>query len=147
MIEARFEGHICESAVTIVVKECISMHAGDEDIRKAIIVIISDSDADVISCSGKSGGLSYVGERRIAIVPEEAIAIFGRVLSECGDVRTVGKEDVRVPIAVVIQNGDSTAHRFWCITGTSLVILKNEGKFLKYEANSAGICFVLKEFP
>ena len=79
LIEAGLLGDVGEGAVAVVVVERVVMHAGDEDVGMAIVVVVADGHADVEAGAGEAGCVGDVGEFAVAVVAEEAVAIFRRV--------------------------------------------------------------------
>src|SRR5215475_5472316 len=77
-----------------------------------IIVVIANRSPDIVSRASQTSGIGHVGKSAVAVVAEEAIAEFGRVLFECGNVGAIGKENVWPAVAVVVEDGNAAQHGF-----------------------------------
>src|ERR1700728_380655 len=130
--------HVGEGSIAIVAVERVAVHAGDKDVRAAIVVVIAHGYADVVARSGESRRIGHVGEGSIAVIPEKPIAILRIVLLQGCDVGAIGKENVRFTVAVVIEHCDSAGHAFGRIFSGRLIIFQDEGNFLQFAANGAG---------
>ena len=114
------------------------VEAGDEEIGMAVVVVVADGDAHVVSGAGEAGGVGYVGEDAVAVVAEEAVAILGSVFLQRGDIRAVGEEDVGASVAVVVEDGNASGHGFRSVAGRRFGVLQAEGDFLQFEGDGAG---------
>src|SRR5947209_14655152 len=76
-IEAGFLCDVGECTVAVVVVERVAMDAGDKDIRMAVVIVIADGEADIVTGAGQTGSVGYVREDAIAIVAKKPIAVLG----------------------------------------------------------------------
>src|ERR1700689_1441150 len=67
--------NIGDGAVAVVVIESIVVHAADENVLVAVVVIIADRRADVETSAGQSCLFGGIGEVAAAIVQEQAIGV------------------------------------------------------------------------
>src|ERR1035441_3574127 len=60
--------NIGEGAVVVVVKKLIPGHAGEEDVRPSIVVVISNGDADAIALALDSVVLRSIRESAVMVI-------------------------------------------------------------------------------
>src|SRR5208282_6023841 len=101
--------YIGEGSVAVVAIESILTEVGDEEILKAVVVVVADADAHRPTGIEQAGLSSDVGERTIAIVLVKAIAGSGR---DAFQAAATEDEDVHPAIVVVIEEGATAAHDF-----------------------------------
>src|ERR1700730_16446643 len=88
------------------------MNAADKDVFIAVVVIVADSDADVVASSSEPALLGNVGKRAVAVVSKEAIRVFGGCLVQRDDVRAVGEKNIQISVVVVVKDGHAAGHGF-----------------------------------
>ena len=101
----------------------------------AVVVVIADRDADVEAGSCEPGLLCHIGEFAVAVVAEEAIAVFRRSLLQGCDVGAVGEEDVGTAVPVVIEDRNAAGHGFRRIPGWTFVTFEPELEPLEFEGD------------
>ena len=114
------------------------MQAGHEDIRIAVVVVVGDGHAHVVAGAGHAGGVGDVGEHAMAIIAEEAVAVFRIVLLERGYVCAVGEKDVGTAVAVIVKDRHPPRHGFGRILCGCLVIFQAKRDSLELESNGTG---------
>src|SRR5258707_4080941 len=55
LIETGFCGHVRKGAVAVVVIQRVAVHARDKNVFAAVVVVIGDSDSNVVTGAGESG--------------------------------------------------------------------------------------------
>ena len=109
--ETGWRGDVGEGAVTVVAVEDDAAEAGDEQVRPAIVVVVSDDCTHGPAGRADAGGIGDVGEGAIVIVTVESA--FGWFSSEGhGDAGGVGEVDIGPAVAVEVDEGDTAAHGF-----------------------------------
>ena len=119
-------GHIREDAISVVVVKRVAVNPGDKNVVVNIIVVVSNGDARVEAGDFESGLFGDIGEGAVAIVVEEAIPILCGILLKSVDVCAVGKEDVRMSIAIVVEHGYAASHGFRCVALRRFVAVERE---------------------
>src|ERR1700691_571822 len=66
--QARFSGYVGERSIAVVVIEGVAMNSGNKNVVKAVVVVIADGHADVISGARESGLFGHIGKRTVAVV-------------------------------------------------------------------------------
>src|SRR5260370_26027089 len=107
-----FRRHICKRAVSVVVIEHVMRETSDINIRKTVVIIVSDGYAHAIDPAvGNAGLLSDVGKRAVWILPVECIvacrAFHGEFVAS-----TLHQENVQTTVTVVVKKSSTTSHRF-----------------------------------
>ena len=87
-----------------------AMHAGNEEVRVAIVVIVADGRAHVVSRAGQARFFGDVLEHSFAFIAEQAIGKLGGIFLQCGHVRAIGEKNIRPTVLVVVENGRSSSH-------------------------------------
>src|SRR6266566_2037982 len=76
-------------------------HASDQDVRIAVVVVVSNRQTHSVHLDTKASGTGYIGESSIAIVAIEleraAVALVA------GPIRSVDEENVLPSVGIVIQ--------------------------------------------
>src|SRR5450755_2976653 len=139
MVQSSFGGNVREGPVTIVVIERIPGNARHEDVGKAVVIVVGHRHADVESGACQSRSFRNVGKDSIAVVAEQAIPVFRRVLLKRRDIRAIREENVGPAVAVVVKYGYPARHRLRRVPGWSLaaVQLKGDGLIRKSDWNGA----------
>ena len=127
--------YVGEGPVAVVVVQRIAIDAGDEDVRAPIVVVVAHCDANVVTGPGQSRRLRHVGESPVAVIPEKTVPILRIVLLQRCDVRAVREKNVRMPVAVVIENRDAARHAFRRISARRLIVLKTKRNLLQFETD------------
>ena len=140
LMEACFLRHIGERAVAIVVVQGVAVDACHENIRKAVVVVIADGHAHVVSGAGETRFLRDIGENAFSVIPEQPVRELGRIFLERFNVGAVGKKNVRTTVLVVIKNGNAAGHGRRCVREFRRFIrLHPKGKRLERETDSGCI--------
>ncbi len=72
-VRARQTGAFCDvgkGSVSIIVIEGVAAHAGNEDVLKAVVIVIADGHADVETLASYASLFRHVSKSAIAIVAE-----------------------------------------------------------------------------
>ena len=72
--DAGFVGDVGESAVAVVVIENVAAELGDEEIGKAVVVVIAPDAAEAVAGAGDAGLFGDIGESAVAVVAIEGVA-------------------------------------------------------------------------
>ena len=99
----------------IVVEELVAGHVRDIDIGPAVVIVVADGHAHPVALAGDAGFFGDIGEGAVAIVVEEAVPVFRRVLLERRNRRAVDEVDVQVAVVVVIEQRHAGHHGFGLI--------------------------------
>ena len=110
--QARLGGDILERAVAAIVVQNVAVHAGHEDIRMAVVIVIGYRDSHGVAFARHAGFFRNVGKRAVAIVAEQAVGKFRAALFQRRHLRAVGEENVHAAVVVVIQRGHAAQHQF-----------------------------------
>src|SRR5207248_8055851 len=90
-----------KSSFAGVLEQAVLTHASDQDVRIAVVVVVSNGHAHSIHFNIKTGSTGYIGESSIAIVAIEleraAVALVA------GPIRSVDEENVLPSVGIVIQ--------------------------------------------
>jgi len=84
-----------------------SVHAGDENVRKSVVVVVADSHTHAVHLEIQARAPRHIRKRAVAIVPVEPES--GALALMSGPVRSVDEKNVLPAIAIVIEK---------CATGT-----------------------------
>ena len=103
--------HVGKGAVAVVVIKSVAIDPGHEDVVVAVVIVVTDGNADIEAGAFQSDLFRHVGKGTVAIVVEEAVPIFGRIFGERVDRGTVDEKDVWPAVAVVIEDGNAASHR------------------------------------
>ena len=107
--EARLLADVGEGAVAVVVIENRPAVGGDEEVGKAVVVVVADGHAHAEGPAGDAGLLGDVGERAVAIVLVERVA--DRLLGLVEIARAaVDQVDVHPAVVVVVEEGAARSH-------------------------------------
>jgi hypothetical protein len=112
------------------VEQLVARNVGDEHIGPSVIVVITDRHSHSIPGTGNAGFLGDVGKAAVLVVMKQAIPIGRRFFAERGNRRAADQIDVQVPIAVIVEQGNSTGH------GLDLVLVWGWRVF-RYKVQSA----------
>ena len=69
--EAARLGDVDECALAGVAEQTVLADAGDEDVGKAVVVVVADGDAHAVHLDVEAGAAGDIGERAVAIVAIE----------------------------------------------------------------------------
>src|SRR5712664_2293505 len=98
---------IHKSSFAGVAKKAALPHAGDENVRKSVVVVVADSHTHAIHLDIQARASRYIRKRAVAIVPVKPER--GAPAFVSGPVRSVDEKNVLPAIAIVIEK---------CATGT-----------------------------
>src|SRR5438128_11200740 len=116
-VEAARTRGIDKSSFAGIAKQPALPHAGDENVGKAIVVIIADSHAHSIELNVEARTARHVGERAVAVVTVEpkrrALAFARTERSErmARPIHAVDEKDVLPAVVVVIETRAARAQR------------------------------------
>ena len=100
--------HIGKRPIAVVAVEFVLPVIGDEEVFKAIVVVVSNAHPGAPARIEQPRLRSHIFECPIAIVVVETVARAG---GNTLQLAPADDEDVHPPIVVVIEEGASTAHR------------------------------------
>ena len=100
-----------KSAPAGVAEETALSDASDENVRKAIVVVVADRNAHAVHLDIEAGAFGDVGEGAVAIVAVETQR--GALSFVTGPVRSVEEQNVLPAVSVVVEKGATGAERFW----------------------------------
>ena len=107
---AGFVCNIRKGAVVVVMKQLIPGYIGEKDVRPAVVVVVSDGDADAVALALHSGALGNIGVSAVAVIVEQAVPILRRLFLERWDGRAVDEVNVQVAVVVVIEERHAGEH-------------------------------------
>ncbi len=100
-MQAARAGHIHKGAFGGVAKQPVLPHTGDQNIREAVVVVISDGYAHAVHFDIKTGLARHIGKAAVAIV---LVKTQRRMLPfVSGPIHSVDQQDILPPVCVVIQ--------------------------------------------
>src|SRR5882762_7562338 len=102
--------YIEKSSLARVAKQPVLPHASDQDIGKAVIVIVTDCDAHSVHLDIEARGFCHVSERAVAIVfvePRRGAETF-----VAGPIHSIDQQDILPAIRVIIEEDAARAERF-----------------------------------
>src|SRR5208283_458410 len=88
------------------------MDARQKKVFVAIVVVVADRYAGIISSSSKSGLFGDVGKMALAVIFKEEVVILRGVFAECRYIGAIREENIKLTIVVVVENCDAAGHRF-----------------------------------
>ena len=103
-------GDVGEGPVSIVVVQRVASHSRDEQVGKAVVVVVRDRRSDIVAGAPEPGLLGDVRELPPAVVPQETVPVFRGVFAKRADIGAVREEQVGLPIAVVIEDRQAASH-------------------------------------
>jgi len=95
---------------TGVSKKPALANAADENVRKAIIIVVADRDAHAVHLDVQACGLGYVRKCSVAIVAIEPQG--GALPLVSGPVHSIDEQNVLPAIAVVVEEGAARSQCF-----------------------------------
>ncbi len=109
--DASLLGHVSESAVAIIFEKFVSAQAGQINIGPAVVVVVTHRSAHGETWRGKPGFFRYVGKSSVMIVviqrPSRSLSLNRHVHGRRG-----GEVNIRVAVAIVIDQQNTAAHGF-----------------------------------
>ena len=82
-----------------------------ENIREAVIIVITDGDSHPVHLYIETGGFAYVGECTVAII---LVQPESRTLPLVpGPVHAIHQQDVLPTVGVIVEKSAAGAQRFW----------------------------------
>ena len=118
--------HIEKRALARIAKKPVLSHAGDENIGKAIVVVVADGDPHSVHFEIQPSGLGHVRECAVAIVLVEP---QGRALALVpGPVHPVNQQDVLPAVGVIVEKraaGAQCLRKQFAAVGTAVVLELN----------------------
>ena len=120
-------GHVLEPAVTAVVVKGVGPPSRDEQIRKAVIVVVAHSNAETVTAGhlGQAGRGGGVLEPAVAAVAEKAVT-KGRVVRGGRKRPPLNRIDVEPSIAVEVEKCHTTAHRLGELSEVGAPVIEGE---------------------
>ncbi len=106
--------------------EGVPAYASHEDVLKAVVIVIADGYTNVETLAHHVGSFRHVCKSAIAVVTKEAIRVLRTFFHQAGHPRAVHDEDIQHTIVVVIEDGDSSAHRLRQVLTRSAPRASNE---------------------
>ena len=88
------------------------VNTGYKQIGVAVVIEIAGSRSHRISVACEFRGCSHVGEFHIPVVSEEPIRIFRRAFLKRGHIGAIGEVDIRAAVVIVIEDCQTSRHRF-----------------------------------
>src|ERR1700739_2298406 len=85
--------------------------SGDEDVVEAVVVVVTDGNAEAEQRNAESGFAGHVGKRAVVVVVVE-LRRGGAVFRVGGPVLSVNQKNVRPAVVVVIDEGTTRSHGF-----------------------------------
>ena len=110
LAEAGGVGDVDERALAGVAEESVLADAGDEDVGKAVVVVVADGHAHAVEFDIETGAGGYVGEGAVAVVAVEPKRGAGFLVS--GPVGTIDQKNVLPAVAIVVEKGAAGAESF-----------------------------------
>ena len=89
--------------------ERIAIYPGNEDVLKAVIVVIADGYTSIVTRALESGLFGNIFEVTFPVVFEEPVVIFRGIFNKTIDICAVCEENVRFSVIVVVKNSDPPA--------------------------------------
>src|SRR6266849_4581767 len=136
-----FGSDVCEGSVAVVVIKDVPSVACDEEVGKAVIVVIADRNTHpVVACASvwQAGRFGHISEAAILILAIKAIPVtrvstikFFWKLHRAGHTPAIYQENVEQTVVVVIEQGDAAGHGF------NEVFLRR-GRILEREVQTPG---------
>ncbi len=91
-------------------EEAVLANGGDVDIRKAVVIVIGDGDAQAVHFDRKARALRHIGKGAVAVVPVKlhggALALVAR------PVATIDEKDIEPSVVIVIEKRAARSHGF-----------------------------------
>ena len=106
--QPRLPRDIGKRAVSIVAVKNILTVVSDEDIFKAIVVIVTNGDSTRPTSAKQSSFFRDIGKRPITVVLVQAVA---GIRNGPIHTRTAKHKDIQPSVVVVVQEGDTATHR------------------------------------
>src|SRR5581483_5690343 len=103
---------VFKRSVAQIVIENVAVHAGDKDIRKAVVIVVRDGHGGGVSVPGHPGARGYVRKRAVAVVAVQAVVKLRPGFVQGGRRGAVGEKDVHAAVVVEIQRGNASGHQF-----------------------------------
>ena len=92
-----------KSSFAGVLEQAVLTHASDQDVRIAVVVVVSNGHAHPVHLEIEASGTGYIGKSSVAIVAIKLErAAFALV---AGPIRAVDEENVLPSVGVVIKEG------------------------------------------
>ena len=139
---------IHESSFAGVTKKTALTDARDENVGKAIVVVISDGHAHSVHLEIQSGILRHVGKSAVAVVAVELQS--GTLAFVTGPVHAVHKKDVLPAVAVVVEKRAARAQRFreqLATIGAAIVLKVNSNRIRNIGQTESKRCGWICECP
>ena len=113
-----------EGAVAIIDEEKVAPVPSDDQVRIAIVVVISSRHAHTVEGDGETGALRDVLKGAVASITVQAhggLSLSDSRIALLWPVCTIDQQDVRPAVPIIIQEGDASADGFRVplVTGSS----------------------------
>src|SRR5580700_9265843 len=94
-------GYIHKSSFSCIVEQPVLSHACDQDVRKAVVVIVANGYAHAVHFNVQSSMGGNVGKAAISVVVVKPQR--GAVLLVAGPIHPIDQKKVLPPVAVVVE--------------------------------------------
>src|SRR3984885_681846 len=140
LAESTGNGRVQKRSFASVPKQTVLAYTGDEDVGKAVVVVITDSYAHAVEFNVETGARGHVSERAVAVVviePESRALRFvvGRIVIcgfVAGPVHAVDQQNVLPAVTVVVKERAARAQglgeKFTAVS-SAVVLEVNTGRF------------------
>jgi hypothetical protein len=133
--DSRAGGDVFEPAVTEVSQELVLSDSRHEEIDVPVVVVVRGCRAHRIADPPHGGAVGHVREAELAVIAIEAICVRGAGLLEGRRIGAVREENVRPPVAVVVEDGESA----W---GALHEVPARRRRIVMYEAHARRLRYV-----
>ena len=99
-----------KAAAAVVLEEAVLPDRGDQQVGKAVVVVVADGHSHAVHFDRQPGALGDVGEGAVAVVAVEPHG--GAPASMAGPVHAVDQQDIEPAIGIVVEEGAAGAHGF-----------------------------------
>jgi hypothetical protein len=138
LVQPGFFSDIGKGAVAVVMIKLVAMHAADENILIAVVIVIADGNPVRKTGAREPGFFRDVPKIALAVVFKKPVEVFGRGLLQGANVGAVGEVDVQVAVVVVIEYGHAPGHGFGSVALRCLATVQAEVDGLIYEVDGRG---------
>ena len=122
MAKAAGDGDVDERSLSAIFEKTVLTDARDEDVGKAVVVVITHRDAHPVHLYIKARFMGHVGKGAVTVV---AVKPKSRCLAlVTGPVHAIDKQDVLPAVAVIVEESAARTERFrkkFASIGTAVV--------------------------
>ena len=97
-----------KAPAAVVLKEAVLSDGGDQQIGKAVVVVVADRHAHAVHFHRQAGARGDIGERAVAVVAVEPHG--GALAAVIGPVHAVDQQNIEPAIAIVVEERAAGAH-------------------------------------